>query len=237
MEERLRAFWEREGTYKYDPARGRDATFVVDTPPPTVSGSLHIGHVFSYTQTDVLVRYKRMRGFNIFYPMGWDDNGLPTERRVQNVFNVRCDPSVPYDPKLDLEAGREGEVISISRRNFIELCDLVVAEDEKRFKEVWQRVGLSIDWNETYATIDERCRYVSQYSFLKVVEDGEAELREAPTMWDVDFQSAVAQAEVEDREIEGAFYNIRFAIEGGGETVIATTRPELLPACIAVSAH
>jgi valyl-tRNA synthetase len=237
MEERWRRFWEEQGTYRYDPSRGRDETFVVDTPPPTVSGALHIGHVCSFTHTDLIVRFNRMRGKNIFYPMGWDDNGLPTERRVQNVFNVRCDPSVPYAPDLDLEFGRAGEVISISRRNFIELCDLVVQEDEKRFKEVWQRVGLSVDWNETYATIDERCRYVSQYSFLKVVEDGEAELREAPTMWDVDFQSAVAQAEVEDREIDGAFYNIRFDIEGGGDTVIATTRPELLPACIAVSAH
>jgi valyl-tRNA synthetase len=237
IEERWRRFWEELGTYRYDPSRGRDETFVVDTPPPTVSGALHIGHVCSYTHTDLMVRFKRMRGLNIFYPMGWDDNGLPTERRVQNVFNVRCVPSVPYEPNLDVEFGRKGDIISISRRNFIELCDQVVAEDEKQFKEVWQRVGLSVDWNETYATIDERCRYVSQYSFLKVVEDGEAELREAPTMWDVDFQSAVAQAEVEDREIDGAFYNIRFDIEGGGDTVIATTRPELLPACIAVMAH
>ena len=237
IEQEWRAFWEQQGTYSYDPSRGRDETFVVDTPPPTVSGALHIGHVFSYTHTDLIARYKRMRGLNVFYPMGWDDNGLPTERRVQNVFNVRCDPTLPYDADLKVEFGREGETIAVSRRNFIELCDEVVKEDEAKFKELWQRLGLSIDWNYTYATIDEHCRYVSQYSFLRVLEKGEAELREAPTMWDIDFQSAVAQAEVEDRERDGEFHRIRFEVEGGGFIVIATTRPELLPACIAVAAH
>ena len=237
IEQRWRAFWEDQGTYNYDPARGREETFVVDTPPPTVSGSLHIGHVFSYTHTDLMARYKRMRGFNVFYPMGWDDNGLPTERRVQNVFNVRCDPTLPYEPDLKLEFGRGGDTLTLSRRNFIELCDEVVKEDETKFKELWQRLGLSIDWGYTYATIDEHCRYVSQYSFLRVLEKGEAELREAPTMWDIDFQSAVAQAEVEDRERDGEYQRIRFTVEGGGDFVVATTRPELLPACIAVAAH
>ena len=237
IEQKWRTFWEEQGTYKYDPSRGRDETFVVDTPPLTVSGSLHIGHVFSFTHTDLITRYKRMRGFNIFYPMGWDDNGLPTERRVQNVYNVRCDPTLPYDQDLKLEFGREGETIIVSRRNFIELCDEVVREDEAKFKEAWELLGLSVDWSYTYATIDEHCRYVSQYSFLKVLEKGEAELREAPTMWDIDFQSAVAQAEVEDRERDGEFQRIRFDLEDGGEVVVATTRPELLPACIAVAAH
>src|SRR5688572_13971240 len=203
IEQRWGSYWETNGVYRYDPTRGRDQTFVVDTPPPTVSGSLHIGHVCSYTHTDVMVRFQRMRGKNIFYPMGWDDNGLPTERRVQNVSGVRCDPSLPYDADLKVEFGRQGDILPISRKNFIELCDVVVQEDEKRFKELWQRLGLSIDWNETYATIDERCRFVSQLSFLDLIEKGEAVLREAPTMWDVDFQSAVAQAEVEDREREG----------------------------------
>ena len=237
IEQRWRAFWEEQGTYKYDPSRGRDETFVVDTPPLTVSGSLHLGHVFSFTHTDLITRYKRMRGFNIFYPMGWDDNGLPTERRVQNVYNVRCDPTLPYDQDLKLEFGREGETIIVSRRNFIELCDEVVREDEAKFKEAWELLGLSVDWSYTYATIDEHCRYVSQYSFLKVLEKGEAELREAPTMWDIDFQSAVAQAEVEDRERDGEFHRIHFEVEGGDGVLIATTRPELLPACIAVAAH
>src|SRR5919202_5574776 len=237
IEERWRAFWEEEGIYRYDANRGRDETFVVDTPPPTVSGSLHIGHCFSYTHTDLMVRWRRMCGDNIFYPMGWDDNGLPTERRVQNVFNVRCDPSIAYDPGLELDFGRAGETIPVSRQNFIELCAQVAHEDERRFKELWQRLGLSVDWNETYATIDRRSRYVSQLSFLRLVERGEAELREAPTMWGVDFQTAVAQAEGEDRDKEGFFYRIRFPIEGGDDVVIASTRPELLPACIAVAAH
>jgi valyl-tRNA synthetase len=237
MEDRWRAFWLEQGTYRYDPNRGRDETFSVDTPPPTVSGALHIGHVFSYTHTDLMVRYKRMRGLNIYYPMGWDDNGLPTERRVQNVFSVRCDPHLPYDPDLKLEFGREGEILSISRRNFIELCDIVVQEDEQKFLELFQRLGLSCDWNEMYATIDERSRYVSQISFLNLLNRGEADHREAPTMWDVDFQSAVAQAEVEDRDRDGTFHKIRLDVEGGGDVVIATTRPELLPACIAVVAH
>ena len=237
IEARWRTFWEEQGVYRYDPTRAREETFAVDTPPPTVSGALHIGHVCSYTHTDLMVRYRRMRGDNIFYPMGWDDNGVPTERRVQNVYNVRCDPSLRYDPDLDLEFGRQGETIVISRRNFIELCDNVVKEDEKVFKDLWQRVGLSIDWTYTYATIDEHCRRVSQYSFLRLLEKGEAELREAPTMWDTDFQTPVAQAEVEDREREGEFHRVRFRVEGAGEIVIATTRPELLPACIAVAAH
>ena len=237
IEAKWRSEWERSGIYSFDPSRGREETFVVDTPPPTVSGSLHIGHVFSYTHTDLMVRYRRMRGDNIFYPMGWDDNGLPTERRVQNVFNVRCDPALPYDPSLDVSFGREGDTLIVSRRNFIELCDRVVTEDEKSFKDLWQRLGLSIDWSQTYATIDERSRFVSQLSFLNLVEKGEAELREAPTMWDVDFQSAVAQAEVEDREKDGAFYKLRFDVQGGDNVLIATTRPELLPACIALVAH
>jgi valyl-tRNA synthetase len=217
MEAQWRAFWEESGVYRYDPTRGRDETFVVDTPPPTVSGSLHVGHVFSYTHTDLIVRYRRMKGFNTFYPMGWDDNGVPTERRVQNVFNVRCDPSLPYDPGLEVEMGREGDLLVISRRNFIELCDLVVHEDELRFKELWQRLGLSIDWRETYATIDRRSRAVSQLSFLALVEKGEAVLRFAPTMWDIDFQTPVSQAELEDRERQGELRKIRFAVEEGSD--------------------
>jgi valyl-tRNA synthetase len=191
----------------------------------------------SYTHTDLIARFKRMAGLNVFYPMGWDDNGLPTERRVQNVFSVKCDPSQPYDPALELSWGREGDVIPVSRQNFIELCGIVVEEDEQKFKHLFQRLGLSVDWRYTYATIDERCRFVAQLSFLRLLEKGEAEIREAPTMWDVDYQSAIAQAEIEDREREGEFHRIRFDVEGGGSFTIATTRPELLPACIAVVAH
>ena len=235
-EKKWRSYWEEIGVYRYDPTPSREKNFVVDTPPPTVSGALHLGHVCSFTHTDLMVRFKRMRGFNIFYPMGWDDNGLPTERRVQNVFNVRCNPTLHYDPDMHLEWGRSGETIMVSRRNFIELCNEVVGEDEKKFKELFQTLALSVDWTQTYATIDRRCRFVSQYSFLRLIEAGEVELRDAPTMWDVDYDTAVAQAELEDREREGHFYRIRF-LSDDGDFMIATTRPELIPACVGVMTH
>ena len=233
--------WEQEKVYFYDPARPRQETFVVDTPPPTVSGALHIGHVFSYTQTDILVRFQRMLGKNIFYPIGWDDNGLPTERRVQNLFGVRCDPALPYDPafkpepvegKKDLKDYRH-----ISRRNFLELCELQTAEDEKRYEALWRRLGLSIDWRQTYSTVGAYCRKASQASFLDLFNKGHVYSAETPTLWDTTFRTAVAQAETEDREAAGFFHDIKFGVEGGGEFIIATTRPELLAACIAVVAH
>ena len=243
-EERLGEAWEARGVYHYDPTRPREETFVVDTPPPTVSGSLHMGHVFSYTHTDVLVRQRRMRGQNIFYPMGWDDNGLPTERRVQNHFHVRCEPGVPYVPDLALEPADDKKIkkerpLVVSRRNFIELCDLVTREDEKAFMGLWRRLGLSVDWKQEYATIDDHCRHLAQLSFLDLHEKGHVYSNEAPTMWDVDFQTAVAQAEVEDRPKNGAFHDIRFGVRGAPDRsfVISTTRPELLPACVAVTAH
>ena len=233
--------WEQDKVYFYDPARPRQETFVVDTPPPTVSGSLHIGHVFSYTQTDILVRFQRMLGKNIFYPIGWDDNGLPTERRVQNLFGVRCDPALPYNPdfkpqpvegKKDLK-----DYQHISRRNFLELCELQTAEDEKRYEALWRRLGLSIDWRQTYSTVGAYCRKASQASFLDLFNKGHVYSAETPTLWDTTFKTAVAQAECEDREVAGFFHDIKFGVEGGGEFTIATTRPELLAACIAVVAH
>jgi valyl-tRNA synthetase len=143
------AEWEKSGVYRWDPSRPREETFVVDTPPPTASGELHVGHVFSYTHTDVVVRFQRMRGKNIFYPIGWDDNGVPTERRVQNLFHVRCDPTLPRDPTLELEPAtakiRKGRHRVISRSDFIDLCARVTAEDEKAFLQMWRRVGLSVD--------------------------------------------------------------------------------------------
>lgn len=231
--------WEELGIHRWDPTRPREETFVVDTPPPTVSGSLHVGHVFSYTHQDLLARYQRMCGRNIFYPMGWDDNGLPTERRVQNVFGIRCDPTLPYDPswKPRRDKGDKEPVEEVSRRNFIEACGEITAEDERAFEDLWRHLALSIDWQQQYATIDANCRRVSQLSFLDLVDKRLVSNLEAPTMWDVDFKTAVAQAEVEDREKGGAMHDIRFGVEGGGELVIATTRPELLAACIAVVAH
>ncbi|MCX4245677.1 valine--tRNA ligase [Paraliomyxa miuraensis] len=234
--------WQRSGLYHYDPSRPRDETFVVDTPPPTVSGSLHVGHVFSYTHTDLIVRQQRMRGKNIFYPMGWDDNGLPTERRVQNFYHVRCDASLPYEEGMTFEAAsakvRKGQPRLVSRPNFIEACNQLTREDEKAFLALWRRLGLSIDWRQEYATIDDHCRTVAQRSFLDLHQRGMLYSTEAPTLWDVDFQTAVAQAELEDRELPSTFNDVAFGVEGSDETfVISTTRPELLPACVAVATH
>ena len=231
--------WDRDGLYRWDPTRPRSETFAVDTPPLTVSGSLHIGHAFSFTQADVIVRYQRMTGKNICYPIGWDDNGLATERRVQNVFGIRPDPRKAYDPswKPTRERAKDAPVEEVSRRNFVESCALITAEDERAFEAVWRRVGLSVDWTTQYATIDEGCRRVSQLSFLDLVRQGEAYQKFAPTVWDVDDRTAVAQAEIEDREQVGAYHDLRFGIEGGGEFTISTTRPELLGACVAVVAH
>ena len=241
-ESRFDAKWEESGIYRYDPSRPREETFVVDTPPPTVSGSLHIGHVFSYTHTDVIVRFQRMRGLNIFYPMGWDDNGLPTERRVQNYFHVRCEAHAAYEQGLQLEeAGakqRKERPRVVSRPNFIELCLQVTREDEKAFMNLWRRIGLSVDWAEQYATIDDHCRRLAQHSFRDLFEKGHIYNLEAPTMWDVDFQTAVAQAEVEDRQMRGAFHDVVFGVEGSDDHfTISTTRPELLAACVGVTAH
>ncbi len=235
-------FWETQGMYHYDPSRSREETFAVDTPPPTVSGTLHIGHVFSYTHADILARYKRMRGFNIFYPIGWDDNGLPTERRVQNYFHVRCNSKLPYTQGFHAQQAtakiRKKPMQDVSRQNFIELCQQLTQEDEQAFMDLWKRVGLSVDWREEYATIDDHCRQLAQLSFLDLYDKGHVYSREAPTMWDVDFQTAVAQAELEDREMPTAFYRIAFGIQNSDCTVtIATTRPELLPACVGMTAH
>lgn len=233
------AKWEAEGVHAYDGTRGREETYVVDTPPPTVSGSLHIGHVFSYTHTDIMARQQRMAGKNIFYPMGWDDNGLPTERRVQNYFNVRCDPALQYVENFDTAAAAKEKVpVCVSRRNFIELCLKLTAEDEIVFKALWRRIGLSVDWKQEYSTIDTRCRRMAQLSFLDLHKKGHIYAVDSPAMWDVDFQTAVAQAEVEDRNTPGHFHDIRFGVEHSDNSfVIATTRPELLAACVAVTAH
>src|SRR6185503_7269310 len=198
----------------------------------------HVGHVFSYTHTDVIARYQRMRGRAVFYPMGWDDNGLPTERRVQNFFGVRCDPSLPYDPSFAPPDAPPKTPIVVSRPNFVELCERLTVEDEKAFEHLWRYLGLSVDWGMTYATIGKPARRISQLAFLRLLAKGEAYQNEAPTLWDVDFRTAVAQAELEDREMPGAYHRIRFPIRRAGTHLeIETTRPELLPACVALVAH
>ena len=230
--------WEETGVYRFDRGRPRGEVYAIDTPPPTVSGSLHVGHVFSYTHTDIVARFQRMRGKAVFYPMGWDDNGLPTERRVQNYFGVRCDPSLPYDPAFQPPDKPGKQPISVSRPNFIELCTKLTAEDEKAFEALWRYLGLSVDWGMTYATIDRRAQRVSQVSFLRLFHKGLAYQLEAPTLWDVDFRTAVAQAELEDREQPGAYHRIEFRkADGSGSIAIETTRPELIPACVALVAH
>jgi valyl-tRNA synthetase len=232
LDEKWSRRWRAAGLFLFD--RTSEAQlFAIDTPPPTASGDLHIGHVYSYSQTDFVARFQRMLGKEVLYPMGWDDNGLPTERRVQDFYGVRCDPSLPYDPSLEVEPG-QGKGLAVSRPNFVELCVRLTQEDERRFEELWTTLGLSVDWSMTYTTIGSRAQAVSQRSFLDLVERGHAYLTEAPTLWDVDFQTAVAQAELEDREIEGAWYGLCFEVDGGGPVDVETTRPELLPACVAL---
>ncbi len=241
LEAKWGEWWEATGTYRFDRSKERDGIYAIDTPPPTVSGSLHVGHVMSYTQTDLMARFKRMRGVEVFYPIGWDDNGLATERRVQNYFGVRCDPSLPHDPSFDpssLERGGEGEPIAIDRPNFVDLCARLTGEDEKAFEDLFRRLGLSVDWSHTYTTIGTVARRASQRAFLRLLDRELAYSAEAPTMWDVDFRTAVAQAEIEDREIEGSYHRVRFALaEGDGSVEIETSRPELIPACVALVAN
>ena len=238
--------WEQQGTHRFDRAAALAAgsVFSVDTPPPTASGSLHIGHVFSYTHMDLAARFHRMRGEHIFYPMGWDDNGLPTERRVQNYYGVRCDPTLPYVPGYvpPLEGGdnassKAADQVPISRRNFIELCERLTVEDEKQFEDLWRALGLSVDWSLTYRTIGREAQAVAQRAFLRNLARGEAYQAEAPTLWDITFRTAVAQAELEDKEQPAAYHAVTFHQPDGGRIEIATTRPELLPACVALVAH
>ncbi len=244
LEDKWRGVWDESGVYKFQGTRDRKAVYSIDTPPPTVSGHLHVGHVFSYTHTDVIARFKRMNGYDVFYPMGWDDNGLPTERRVQNYYGVRVDTSLKYDPNfVPPFEGTDGKKIDakdqvpISRKNFIELCEKLTAQDEKQFEALWRSLGLSIDWSQTYHTIGEHPQRVAQKAFLRNLARGEAYQKDAPGLWDVTFQTAVAQAELESREYPGFYHKVAFRFEDGTPIYIETTRPELLAACGALIAH
>ena len=248
LENKWDKVWEENQIYRFNQDAAREDIFSIDTPPPTVSGALHIGHSFSYTHTDTVARFQRMNGKDVFYPIGWDDNGLPTERRVQNYYGVYCDPSLPYEEDfVPPHEGGEGKSIKqadqkpVSRRNFIELCLRLSESDEAQFEALWRYLGLSVDWSTTYQTIGDDARLVTQHAFLQNIERGEAYMAEAPGLWDVTLQTAVAQAEVEAREYPGHYYTLLFhgqEVDGERQDVaIETTRPELLGACVALIAH
>ncbi|MCK0111550.1 valine--tRNA ligase [Ornithinimicrobium sp. F0845] len=247
LEEKWAAVWQEQDTYAFDReaalAADRSQIFAIDTPPPTASGSLHVGHVFGYTQADCLARYHRMTGKHVFYPIGWDDNGLPTERRVQNYYGVRGDATLPHDPDFtppqqggDTKSSKAANQVPIGRANFIELCEELTVLDEKTFEETFRRLGLSIDWNVQYRTIDDRSRAVAQQAFLRNLARGEAYQSEAPGLWDITFQTAVAQAELEARDYPGHYHRVAFH-GADGPTYIETTRPELIPSVVALIAH
>jgi len=249
LEDKWTQVWREQGTYRFDRqaalSQGREAVFSIDTPPPTASGSLHMGHVFSYTHTDCMARYKRMAGFEVFYPIGWDDNGLPTEKRVQNYYGVRGDASLPYDEAFeppfrgDAKSLKAADQQPISRQNFIELCDELTVKDEEAFESLFRRLGFSLDWDISYRTIDDHSRATAQQAFLRNLARGEAYQSEAPGLWDVTFQTAVAQAELEARDYPGHFHRVAFhsTTQPGGRVFIETTRPELIPAVVALIAH
>ena len=213
FEKEAQELWKKQDTYKFD-TKSTQKTFSIDTPPPTVSGSLHIGHIFSYTQTDLLARYKRMQNHNVFYPMGFDDNGLPTERFVEKKHKTK------------------GHFLK--RSEFIDLCLKESAEAEKIFEELWQAIGLSIDWSLTYSTISKKARKISQYSFLDLYKKNLIYRKEEPSLYCTTCRTTVAQAELDDIEKTTTFNDITFEGPNGEELVIATTRPELLPACVAI---
>jgi valyl-tRNA synthetase len=217
-EQKWQKYWLDKGVYQWKDDKPREETFVIDTPPPTVSGILHMGHVYSYTQADFIARYQRMSGKDVFYPMGFDDNGLPTERLVEKVKKVR-----PND---------------LGREKFIEVCQEVVADAEKEFEALFNSIALSVDWRQKYETISAQSRTISQSSFLDLFKKGEVERKYQPMFWDPVDQTAIAQAEIVDKEMESAENYLWFGIDGSNEKIeIMTTRPEMLAACVAVMVH
>ncbi|MDR1449888.1 MAG: valine--tRNA ligase [Propionibacteriaceae bacterium] len=238
LEAKWAARWREAGVYAFRPPATRAEVFSIDTPPPTVSGSLHVGHVFSYTHTDIVARQQRMLGKHVFYPMGWDDNGLPTERRVQNFYGVRCDPTLPYDPDFTPPAKPDPKrQIPVSRQNFIELCLQLTTIDEQAFEDIWRQLGLSVDWSRLYSTISPVAATVAQRGFLRNLARGQAYLAYAPTLWDVTFRTAVAQAELQAREYPGFYHRVAFHRPDGTPLCIETTRPELIVSVCALIAH
>jgi len=214
-EARWQKFWEEEGVNRFD-INSKKEIYSCDTPPPTVSGKMHIGHALAYSQADYIMRFQRMLGKNIFYPFGFDDNGLPTERYVEKKCNLKA--------------------TTMKRQEFIELCLKETEEAEKELKKSWSSLGISPDWSINYKTIDKRSQRISQLSFLDLYKKGRAYTKEAPTIWCPECQTAIAQVELQDKELSSFFNDIVFKVESE-ELIIATTRPELLPACIAIFYH
>ncbi|AEV92573.1 MAG: valine--tRNA ligase [Rickettsia slovaca] len=216
-EKKWQQIWQEKQIYAYNPNVAKEETYVIDTPPPTVSGQLHIGHVYSYTQTDFIVRFQRMMGKNIFYPMGFDDNGLPTERLVEKQKQIKA--------------------YNIDRSEFIKICEEVVESEEEKFRSLFNQIALSVDWSLEYQTISPLSRKISQMSFLDLVQKEEIYRTNQPILWDPVDGTALAQADIEDKEKTSLMNYITFKTEQGDPLTIATTRPELLPACVAVFYH
>ncbi len=215
LESKWRNYWEKEKIYSFD-QKSKKKIYSVDTPPPTVSGEMHIGHACSYSQQDFIVRYKRMNGFNVFYPFGTDDNGLPTERLVEKTKGVKAK--------------------EMPREKFIAICLDYLRTERPKFIQDWKNIGISCDWDICYSTIDPRSRKISQWSFLDLHKKGRLYRKDAPAMWCPECKTGVAQVEAKDKEIESTFNDIIFKA-GKENLTIATTRPELLPACVAVFYH
>ena len=236
LEKKWSQRWIDDGTFRFDRSKSRADIYSIDTPPPTVSGSLHTGHCFSYTHTDITARFWRMRGKEVFYPMGWDDNSLNVVRRVSVNYGVRYDATAPYQPDFTPPGPKAKQKVPVNRANFVELCQQLTTELERAYYDLWTTLGFSVDWTHTYTSIGDRATRTSQCGFLLNLERGEAYTAEAPTVWDVEYQTAVAQAEIEDREQDGAYHRIAFH-GPDADIFIETTRPELIPACVALVAH
>lgn len=214
-EKKWNKFWEKEGIYSFD-STSKKEVYSIDTPPPTVSGAMHLGHAFSYAHEDFIARYHRMRQKNVFYPFGTDDNGLPTERLIEKLKNVRS--------------------TEIDREKFVKLCQDSVAEIRPKFIQDWKNIGMSCDFNRPYSTIDNHCIKTSQLLFIELFKKGFVYQRNAPTMWCVKCQTAIAQAELEDETFNSTFNDVIFKV-GKKDLIIATTRPELIPACVCIYVH
>lgn len=216
VENRIIQIWSDNCVYHFDPS-STNQVFSIDTPPATVSGYLHLGHIYSYSHADFIARFFRMCGYNVFYPMGYDDNGLPTDRLIERRLGVTSH--------------------QLGRKEYSDICIRISKEAEQEYQDLWQRIGLSVDWRYTYRTIDDNSRRLSQNSFLDLYKKGYVYRDKAPAIWCPECRVSIAQADVNDLDIQSQFFYLSFEIESGDKLVIATTRPELLPACVAVFVH